>query len=261
MDFHLDSEKFPHGYSFSSDDEEPNFPLDNLRFVKLMSMIDPPKAFVPDAVPMCRNAGIKVIMVTGDHLITAEAIAKEVGIISSKNDLIIFDSQTPITTNHQPGVSVCVPGYVMMDWVEADLDKLIMAFTEIAFARTSPQQKLFIVEGYQRTGNVVAVTGDGVNALKKADIGVAMGIAGAKVSQKDAVMILLEDNFASIVTGVILDNLKKSIVYTLTSNIPKILRLLTWVVMSIPLPLSTVAILLIDLGTDKLPAISLGCTS
>ena len=265
VDLRLDPGKFPSDFNFSTDDEEPNFPLDNLRFIGLMSMIDPPKASVPDAVSKCRNAGIRVIMVTGDHPITAQAIAKEVGIISSQTDLIIYDADTPIPSSHQPGVSACVPGYVMVDREEGDLDKLIVAYTDIAFARTSPQQKLFIVEGYQRAGNVVAVTGDGVNdspALKKADIGAAMGIAGSEVSKEAADMILLDDNFATIVTGVeegrlIFDNLKKSIVYTLTSNIPEILPFLTWVVLGIPLPLSTVAILLIDLGTDMLPAISL----
>ena len=122
-----------------------------------------------------------------------------------------------------------------------------------------------IVEAFQWTGAVVAVTGDGVNdspALKKGDIGVAMGISGSEVSKEAADMILLDDNFSTIVTGVeegrlIFDNLKKSIVYTLTSNIPEILPFLTWVILDIPLPLSTMAILLIDLGTDMFPAISL----
>ena len=256
VDLRLDPGKFPSDFNFNTDDEEPNFPLNNLRFVGLMSMIDPPKASVPDAVAKCRSAGIKVIMVTGDHPITAQAIAKEVGIISSQTDLIIYDADTPIPSSHQPGVNACVPGYVMVDWEEGNLDKPIVAYTDIAFARTSPQQKLFIVEGYQRAGNVVAVTGDGVNdspALKKADIGAAMGIAGSEVSKEAGDMILLDDNFATI----IFDNLKKSIVYTLTSNIPEILPFLTWGVLGIPLPLSTLAILLIDLGTDMLPAISL----
>merc|ERR1740137_332836 len=126
-----------------------------------------------------------------------------------------------------------------------------VAYTDIAFARTSPQQKLFFVEGYQRAGNVVAVTGDGVNdspALKKADIGAAMGIAGSEVSKEAGDMILLDDNFASIVTGVeegrlIFDNLKKSIAYTLTSNIPEITPFLLFMVCDIPLPLGTVTIL------------------
>lgn len=137
--------------------------------------------------------------------------------------------------------------------------------TEIVFARTSPQQKLIIVEGCQRQGAIVAVTGDGVNdspALKKADIGVAMGIAGSDVSKQAADMILLDDNFASIVTGVeegrlIFDNLKKSIAYTLTSNIPEISPFLFFIIFNTPLPLGTVTILCIDLGTDMVPAISL----
>ncbi|CAF0775246.1 unnamed protein product, partial [Rotaria sordida] len=130
---------------------------------------------------------------------------------------------------------------------------------------TSPQQKLIIVEGCQRQGAIVAVTGDGVNdspALKKADIGVAMGIAGSDVSKQAADMILLDDNFASIVTGVeegrlIFDNLKKSIAYTLTSNIPEITPFLMYLITDIPLPLGTITILCIDLGTDMVPAISL----
>lgn len=148
---------------------------------------------------------------------------------------------------------------------EEDLDDLIKYHTEIVFARTSPQQKLIIVEGCQRQGQIVAVTGDGVNdspALKRADIGVAMGIAGSDVSKQAADMILLDDNFASIVTGVeegrlIFDNLKKSIAYTLTSNIPEITPFLIFIMFNIPLPLGTVTILCIDLGTDLLPAISL----
>merc|ERR1739845_220030 len=124
---------------------------------------------------------------------------------------------------------------------------ILMYHTEIVFARTSPQQKLIIVEGCQRMGAIVAVTGDGVNdspALKKADIGVAMGIAGSDVSKQAADMILLDDNLASIVTGVeegrlIFDNLKKSIAYTLTSNIPEISPFLLFILADVPLPLGT----------------------
>jgi len=145
------------------------------------------------------------------------------------------------------------------------LDEILMYHNEIVFARTSPQQKLIIVEGCQRMGAIVAVTGDGVNdspALKKADIGVAMGIAGSDVSKQAADMILLDDNFASIVTGVeegrlIFDNLKKSIAYTLTSNIPEISPFLLFIIADVPLPLGTVTILCIDLGTDMVPAISM----
>merc|ERR1719148_453130 len=147
----------------------------------------------------------------------------------------------------------------------AQIDEILINHSEIVFARTSPQQKLIIVEAFQRSGQIVAVTGDGVNdspALKKADIGIAMGIAGSDVSKEAADMILLDDNFASIVTGVeegrlIFDNLKKSIAYTLTSNIPEISPFLFFILCDVPLPLGTVTILCIDLGTDLLPAISL----
>merc|ERR1712228_406782 len=164
--------------------------------------------------------------------------------------------------NPREAKACVVHGGELKDLSETQIDEILMYHSEIVFARTSPQQKLIIVEGCQRMGAIVAVTGDGVNdspALKKADIGVAMGIAGSDVSKEAADMILLDDNFATIVTGVeegrlIFDNLKKSIVYTLTSNIPEILPFLTWVIMGIPLPLSTIAILLIDLGTDMVPA-------
>merc|ERR1719513_524739 len=153
----------------------------------------------------------------------------------------------------------------MIEWDEEKLDSLIAVYQEIVFARTSPQQKLLIVEAYQKRGGVVAVTGDGVNdspALKKADIGVAMGITGTDVAKESADMILKDDNFASIVNGVeegriIFDNLKKSIAYTLSSNIPEIAPFLLYQVAGLPLPLPTVMILLVDLGTDLAPAISM----
>ncbi|MGH0138731.1 UNVERIFIED_CONTAM: hypothetical protein FKN15_037131 [Acipenser sinensis] len=197
----LPDDQFPEGFKFDVDDL--NFPTEKLCFVGLMAMIDPPRAAVPDAVSKCRSAGIKVIMVTGDHPITAKAIAKGVGIISEGNET-----------------------------VEDIADRLNIP------------------------GAIVAVTGDGVNdspALKKADIGVAMGISGSDVSKQAADMILLDDNFASIVTGVeegrlIFDNLKKSIAYTLTSNIPEITPFLFFIIASIPLALGTVTILCIDLG-------------
>merc|ERR1719262_1999168 len=150
-------------------------------------------------------------------------------------------------------------------YTDQQLDETLQFYTDIVFARTSPQQKLKIVEGCQRAGQIVAVTGDGVNdspALKRADIGIAMGIAGSDVSKQAADMILLDDNFASIVTGVeegrlIFDNLKKSIAYTLTSNIPEISPFLFFMIASTHLPLGTVTILCIDLGTDMVPAISM----
>lgn len=266
-DLMLPSDKFPLGFHFDCDD--PNFPLDGLRFVGLMSMIDPPRAAVPDAVAKCRSAGIKVIMVTGDHPITAKAIAKSVGIISEGNETIEDIAQRlniPVNEiNPREAKAAVVHGGELRDLTSDQLDEILKYHTEIVFARTSPQQKLIIVEGCQRMGAIVAVTGDGVNdspALKKADIGVAMGIAGSDVSKQAADMILLDDNFASIVTGVeegrlIFDNLKKSIAYTLTSNIPEISPFLAFILLDIPLPLGTVTILCIDLGTDMVPAISL----
>ncbi|XP_010006895.1 PREDICTED: sodium/potassium-transporting ATPase subunit alpha-2 [Chaetura pelagica] len=264
---YLPPDKFPRGFRFDAD--EVNFPTSNLCFVGLMSMIDPPRAAVPDAVGKCRSAGIKVIMVTGDHPITAKAIAKGVGIISEGNETvedIAARLNIPVSQVNPREAKACVVhGSDLKDMTSEQLDEILKNHTEIVFARTSPQQKLIIVEGCQRQGAIVAVTGDGVNdspALKKADIGIAMGIAGSDVSKQAADMILLDDNFASIVTGVeegrlIFDNLKKSIAYTLTSNIPEITPFLLFIIANIPLPLGTVTILCIDLGTDMVPAISL----
>uniref|UniRef100_A0A8C5WTB4 Sodium/potassium-transporting ATPase subunit alpha n=1 Tax=Laticauda laticaudata TaxID=8630 RepID=A0A8C5WTB4_LATLA len=263
----LPDEQFPEGFQFDTDDV--NFPVEKLCFVGLISMIDPPRAAVPDAVGKCRSAGIKVIMVTGDHPITAKAIAKGVGIISEGNETvedIALRLNIPVNQVNPRDAKACViHGSDLKDMTSEQLDDILKHHTEIVFARTSPQQKLIIVEGCQRQGAIVAVTGDGVNdspALKKADIGVAMGIAGSDVSKQAADMILLDDNFASIVTGVeegrlIFDNLKKSIAYTLTSNIPEITPFLIFIIANIPLPLGTVTILCIDLGTDMVPAISL----
>merc|ERR1719220_3254322 len=231
--------------------------------------IDPPRAAVPDAVSKCRSAGIKVIMVTGDHPVTAKAIARNVGIITegtkTVEDIAAERGCNVMDVNPREARACVVHGGEIKDMSEKQIDEILMYHTEIVFARTSPQQKLIIVEGCQRMGAIVAVTGVGVNdspALKKADIGVAMGIAGSDVSKQAADMILLDDNFASIVTGVeegrlIFDNLKKSIAYTLTSNIPEISPFLLFILADVPLPLGTVTILCIDLGTDMLPAISM----
>ena len=176
-----------------------------------------------------RSAGIKVIMVTGDHPITAKAIARSVGIISEGQETVEDIANRKgcdiKDVNPREARAAVVHGGEIKELSEKALDEILMYHTEIVFARTSPQQKLIIVEGCQRMGAIVAVTGDGVNdspALKKADIGVAMGIAGSDVSKQAADMILLDDNFASIVTGVeegrlIFDNLKNSNAYTLTS--------------------------------------------
>merc|ERR1712002_568742 len=208
-------------------------------------------------------------MVTGDHPITAKAIARSVGIISEGNMTVddIAEKRGCDVKDVDPreANAAVVNGGELRDCTDEDIDTILKHHSEIVFARTSPQQKLIIVDGCQRQGQIVAVTGDGVNdspALKKADIGVAMGIAGSDVSKQAADMILLDDNFASIVTGVeegrlIFDNLKKSIAYTLTSNIPEISPFLLFILADVPLPLGTVTILCIDLGTDMVPAISM----
>merc|ERR1719305_2181467 len=239
----------------------------------MMALIDPPRPAVPPAGSKRKSAGIKVIMVTGDHPVTAQAIAYKVGILWSKtqgdmekeNDkagLVAGDDgwQDPASAQ-----AITVPGSeISVDMEEEKWDQ-ILEHPQIVFARTSPQQKLIIVEDCQRLGHIVAVTGDGVNdspALKRADIGVAMGIMGSEVSKNAADMILLDDNFASIVNGVeegrlIFDNLKKSIAYTLSSNIPEISPFLVFICVQTPLPLTTVLILCVDLGTDMVPAISM----
>lgn len=259
-----------------------------LTFIGLCALIDPHRPAVPGAVKKCHTAGIKVVMVTGDHPATAQAIAKEVNIIWEKQAATAADreeinlkkygvkrledgdkrwSDTSVREAEDPffAPAIVVAGHEFSaDTPKATWDS-IMSHSQIVFARTSPTQKLIIVEQFQKRGEVVAVTGDGVNdapALKKADIGVAMGIMGTEVSKEAADMILLDDNFASIVRGVeegrlIFDNLKKSIAYTLSSNIPEISPFLSFITVGIPLPLSTVLILCIDLGTDMVPAISM----
>ncbi|KAM9299476.1 potassium-transporting ATPase alpha chain 2-like [Gastrophryne carolinensis] len=263
----LPSSTYGPGYPF--DAESGNFPLNGLCFVGLISMIDPPRSSVPDAVMKCRSSGIKVIMVTGDHPITAKAIARSVGIISSNSETVEDISERlsiPIErVNPRDAHAAVVNGGELADMSSDQLDDILKHHQEIVFARTSPQQKLIIVEGCQRLGAIVAVTGDGVNdspALKKADIGVAMGIAGSDAAKHAADMILLDDNFASIVTGVeegrlIFDNLKKSISYTVTKNIPEMIPFMVYVIIGCPLPIGTITILFIELGTDIIPSIAL----
>ncbi|XP_030246479.1 sodium/potassium-transporting ATPase subunit alpha-like [Drosophila navojoa] len=264
-DLILPKDIYSQSYEFSS--EPPNYPLENLRFLGLISMIDPPRAAVPDAVAKCRTAGVRVIMVTGDHPITAKSIARSVGIITNPTlDDIAKTRGIPINeVDPRLATAIVIHGGELREMKAEELDSVIRYHKEIVFARTSPQQKLIIVEACQRRGEIVAVTGDGVNdspALKRADIGVAMGIAGSDVSKQAADMILLDNNFASIIVAIeegrlIFDNLKKSIAYTLTSNLPEITPFLFFVMFDIPLALGTIPILCIDIGTDMLPAISL----
>ena len=246
--------------------DDPRIPKSNYRFLGLISMIDPPRPSVPNAVFECRSAGIKIIMVTGDHPITAKAIAKSVGIISTETRDEVAQKRSIDIKQVTPSEAgaVVISGEELKQMNEQELLE-VLEFHEIIFARTSPQQKLSIVEGCQKLGHIVAVTGDGVNdspALKKANIGVAMGITGSDVSKQAADMILLDDNFSSIVTGIeegrtIFDNLKKSVCYTLSSKLPQMAPFLAFVLWDIPLGMSAVTILCIDLGTDIIPSVSL----
>lgn len=266
-DFRLPPGAHPENHRF--DTEDPSFLKYKFRFVGLISMIDPPRTNVPNAVRLCRTAGIRVVMVTGDHPITATAIARQVGIISKSNktveEIAEENNVEPADVDPREVKVAVIHGSELLGMDDEELDHVIRNYDELVFARTSPQQKLQIVEGFQRNGACVAVTGDGVNdspALKKADIGISMGITGSDVSKEAADMILLDDNFATIVTGVeegrlIFDNLKKCVFYTLTDNISELTPFLLFILARIPLPLGTISILCIDLGTDVVPAVSL----
>jgi sodium/potassium-transporting ATPase subunit alpha len=260
------------------DGQEGAFPMHGLTLVGVVSLNDPPRLKVDLSVEKCRSAGIKVIMVTGDQPPTAAAIANKVNIIkhpSKEFNHMVNELGIPKEKAWKESTGVVVHGDLLAakhkeqeDLPDDHPDKgnflqdWISKF-EVVFARTTPSQKLLIVDACQRAGHVVAVTGDGVNdspAIKKADIGIAMG-SGSDVAKNAADMLLLDDNFSSIVNGVeegrlIFDNLKKSIAYTLSSNIPEITPFIFFIVFQVPLPLSTVLILCIDLGTDMVPAIS-----
>ncbi|XP_076182319.1 sodium/potassium-transporting ATPase subunit alpha [Ptiloglossa arizonensis] len=269
-DLYLPDSEYGPQFKFNTDSPQRyNFPTRGYRFVGLVSLIDPPRPTVPEAVRKCRTAGIKVIMVTGDHPVTAMAIAKKVGIISegheTRYERAVLQNKSSSQITDPDTYAIIITGIELRNMDDDELDNVIRKYEEIVFARTSPQQKLLIVESCQRLGEIVAVTGDGVNdspALRKADIGVAMGITGSDVTKNAADMILMDDNFASIVTGVeegrlIFDNLKKSIAYTLTSSVPEMLPMLTSIIFAIPLPFVLEMILCVDIGTDLLPAIAL----
>eukprot|EP00769_Ergobibamus_cyprinoides_P000414 gnl/Ergobibamus_cyprinoides/141.p1 GENE.gnl/Ergobibamus_cyprinoides/141~~gnl/Ergobibamus_cyprinoides/141.p1 ORF type:complete len:432 (+),score=183.77 gnl/Ergobibamus_cyprinoides/141:82-1377(+) len=205
-------------------------------------------------------------MVTGDFPATAAAISRQIGILSlpTVDEIAKERGISPADVDPSEVHARVVHGDELRGMDAADMDALVRDYDELVFARTSPQQKLQIVEAFQRNGHICAVTGDGVNdspALKCADIGIAMK-SGSEVSMEAANMILIDDAFDSIVNGVlegrlIFTNLAKSICYTLSSNIPEIMPFLCYIIFGIPLALSTVLILCVDLGTDLVPAISL----
>ncbi len=216
----------------------------DLTFIGLIAMLDPPRPEVKKAVEECHTAGIKVIMVTGDYGLTARAIASQAGIAEGGR---------------------VITGEELGSITHKDLRELLKK-GEVIFARVAPRDKLRVVEALQENGEVVAVTGDGVNdapALKKADIGVAMGLRGSDVAKESAEIVLMDDNFASIVDAIregraVYSNIKKFVTYIFASNIPEIVPFIAFVIFKIPLPLTVMQILAIDLGTDVLPALGLG---
>lgn len=211
-------------------------------FLGLVGMIDPPRAEAKDAVAKCREAGIMPVMITGDHPITAQAIARELGILTDGR--AITGAQLQAMTDEELRESV--------DFIQV-------------FARVAPEHKLRIVDAFQKKGHIVAMTGDGVNdapALKKANIGISMGITGTDVTKEASAMMLTDDNFASIVSAVeegrgIYDNIKKYLTYLLSSNIGEIGLMAGATLLGMPLPLSAVQILYVNLATDGLPALAL----
>jgi magnesium-transporting ATPase (P-type) len=219
----------------------------DLTFLGLIAMSDPPRIGVAEAVEKCHNAGIRIIMITGDYGLTAESIARHIGVVRGEHPHIITGIELEKMSKEE---------------LKGRLEE------EVIFARVAPEQKLRVVSALQEMGHVVAVTGDGVNdspALKKADIGVAMGVTGTDVAKEAADMILTDDNFASIVNAVeegraVFNNIRKFALYILNSNVSEAVPFVVFLLSrgTIPLPLTIMQVLSIDLGTDMVPALALG---
>ena len=216
----------------------------DLIFVGLIGMIDPPREGVKEAIYSCRRAGIKTVMITGDHILTAKAIAKDLGILKT-GDLAISGAEIDKLSDEE-------------------FEKDIMRYS--VFARVSPEHKVKIVKAFRNNGNVVAMTGDGVNdapALKNADIGIAMGKTGTDVAKNASDMMLADDNFVTIVEAVkegrhIYDNIKKAVHFLLATNVGEIVAIFVGLVLGLDTPLVAIQLLWINLVTDSLPAIALG---
>lgn len=219
-----------------------------LTLLGVVAMFDPPRPEVADAVARCHTAGIRLIVVTGDHALTAKEIARQVGIARN-------------------GTAV-ITGTELESMSESELDELLRGDQELIFARSSPEVKLRIADALRAQGNAVAMTGDGVNdapALRRADIGIAMGRSGTDVAREASTMVLTDDNFATIVTAVqagrqVYDNVRKFILYIFAHATPEVIPFLLFALSggTIPLPLTVLQILAIDLGTETLPALALG---
>ncbi|MEY8355109.1 cation-transporting P-type ATPase [Lachnospiraceae bacterium 54-53] len=238
-----DSSAFPQSLS----EYTPELIERELTFLGLIAMVDPPRPEVSKAVKKCHRAGIRIIMITGDYGLTAESIARRIGIIKGEHPRIIT-------------------GIELSKMQQEELEHALEG--EVLFARVAPEQKLQVVNALQEMKHIVAVTGDGVNdspALKKADIGVAMGISGTDVAKEAADMILTDDNFASIVNAVeegraVYNNIRKFAVYIFNSNMAEAVPMIFYLFSRglIPLPLTIMQVLAIDLGTDMVPAMGLG---
>ena len=230
--------------------------------VGLVGLYDPPRPEVADAVRQCREAGIKVTMVTGDYGLTAEAIARQIGLLDPAAPTIPPDGHDPRLADP---VRV-IDGASLAQIGDVQLRQLLKYRHRLVFARMAPEQKLRLVEAYRSLGEVVAVTGDGVNdapALRAADVGVAMGISGTDVAREAADIVLLDDNFATIVQAVrygrsVVANIGRFITYVLASNVAEVAPFLAMVAFRIPAALTVLQILAVDLGTDLLPALGLG---
>jgi potassium/sodium efflux P-type ATPase len=224
----------------------------NLVFIGLIAMFDPPRPEVAKAIERCHTAGIRVTMVTGDYGLTAEAIARQIGLVGSNNN-----SHAPVRV---------ITGETMGHLSDAQLRQIIKYRSNLVFARMSPEHKLRLVQTYKNMGEVVAVTGDGVNdapALRAANIGIAMGANGTDVAREAADIVLTDDNFATIVSAIeqgraVYQNIRKFMTYILASNVAELVPFLAMVGLKIPPALVIMQILAVDLGTDMLPALALG---
>lgn len=235
---------------------EPDTIEKNLTFLGLVAMMDPPHREVPDAIAKCRRAGVRVVMTTGDHPLTALAIARKIGLV-------------PDCGPSAAGASL-IDGAQLEQMTDQRLRQLLAPSGSEqpgpVFARMAPRHKMRIVSALKDLGEIVAVTGDGVNdapALKTASIGIAMGIAGTDVAKETADIILLDDNFSTIVNAIeegrtVYDNIRKFTTYILASNVPEIVPFLGYGFLSMPLALTIPQVLAVDLGTDMIPALGLG---
>ena len=231
---------------------------EDLTFLGLVAMMDPPHREVPDAVTTCRRAGVRVIMITGDHPLTALAVSRKIGLTPDQDTAAPTGGASIIEGSQLDGMSDDHLRQLLTPSRTGEPDPL--------FARMAPRHKMRVVSALKEMGEVVAVTGDGVNdtpALKKADIGIVMGIAGTDVAKEIADIILLDDNFATIVNAIeegrtVYDNIRKFSTYILASNVPEIVPFLGYGLAGWPLALTIPQILAVDLGTDIIPALGLG---